>query len=55
MMETIHEQLLTHFNQSAGIKDKVDQNKKAVQKSEISPFAAAWQVLDLYFKSLDKN
>ncbi|MHC5201317.1 methylmalonyl Co-A mutase-associated GTPase MeaB [Myroides sp. LJL119] len=55
MMETIHEQLLNHFKSSPGITQSIQTNKKAVQKSEISPFAAAWQILDMYFKSLDKN
>lgn len=50
MMETINEHLLMHFYNNPLIKAQINQNKKAVQNSEKSPFTAAQSVLNLYFK-----
>jgi LAO/AO transport system kinase len=53
MMETINEQLKSHFYNNPEIISQLEQNKKAVQNDEISPFAAASELLKLYFtKSL---
>jgi LAO/AO transport system kinase len=51
MMETINEQLKNHFYNQASIIDLLDTTKKAVQNSEISPFAAAQILLENYFKA----
>jgi LAO/AO transport system kinase len=53
MMETINEQLKNHFYNQPEIIQILEQNKKAVQNDEISPFAAAQLVLDRYFKKAD--
>ena len=50
MLETINEQLKTHFYTHSEIKNLLDENKKAVQNDEISPFAAATLLLNAYFK-----
>ena len=50
MMETINEQLKNNFYNHANIIDLLDTTKKAVQNSEISPFAAAQLLLGNYFK-----
>ena len=50
MLETINEQLKTRFYNHPNIISLLEQNKKAVQNNEISPFAAAQELLDLYFK-----
>lgn len=55
MMETIQEQLLQHFFDSPRIQQQIGINKEAVQKSEVSPFAAAQQILDMYFQNIEKK
>jgi LAO/AO transport system kinase len=50
MMETINEQLKNNFYNHPDIIKLLEQNKRAVQKDEISPFAAAQILLDNYFK-----
>jgi LAO/AO transport system kinase len=51
MMETINEQLKTSFYNHPAILAELDKNKKAVQNDEISPFAAATILLDIYANS----
>lgn len=50
MMEAINEQLKSNFYNHPEIIDLLEQNKKAVQNDEISPFAAAQLLLEKYFK-----
>jgi len=50
MMETINEQLKNHFYTHPEITKLLDEKKKAVQNNEISPFAAAMELLSTYFK-----
>ncbi len=50
MLETINEQLKNNFYNNPEIEKLLDKNKKAVQKNEISPFAAAINLLKTYFK-----
>ncbi|TXI64783.1 MAG: methylmalonyl Co-A mutase-associated GTPase MeaB [Flavobacterium sp.] len=50
MMETINEQLKSHFYNHPNIIQLLEENKKAVQNNEISPFAAAMHLLEQYFK-----
>jgi LAO/AO transport system kinase len=50
MMEAINEHLTTNFYNHPDIITELEQNKKAVQNDEISPFAAAQYLLNLYFK-----
>lgn len=50
MLETINEQLKTNFYNHPEIQKSLEQNKKAVQNDEISPFAAAQKLLEKYFK-----
>lgn len=49
-METINEQLKNHFYQHPEIAALLEQNKKAVEENQLSPFAAAMQLLAKYFK-----
>ena len=49
MMETINEQLKLNFYSNTEIQSLLEENKKAVQKNEISPFAAAQLLLEKYF------
>ncbi|RKR11334.1 methylmalonyl-CoA mutase metallochaperone MeaB [Flavobacterium sp. 90] len=49
MMETINEQLKLNFYNQPEIISQLEQNKKAVQNDEISPFAAAQNLLSIYF------
>ncbi|WP_297867797.1 methylmalonyl Co-A mutase-associated GTPase MeaB, partial [uncultured Flavobacterium sp.] len=49
MMETINEQLKSHFYNHPNIIQLLEENKKAVQNNEISPFAAAMHLLEQYF------
>ena len=49
MMETINEQLKNHFYNHPNIIQLLEENKKAVQNNEISPFAAAMYLLEQYF------
>ena len=50
MLETINEQLKTNFFNHPEIQKLLEENKKAVQNDEISPFSAAMILLDTYFK-----
>ncbi|RAK24862.1 methylmalonyl-CoA mutase metallochaperone MeaB [Flavobacterium aquaticum] len=50
MMETINEQLKSHFYNHPNIIQLLEENKKAVQNNETSPFAAAKHLLEQYFK-----
>ncbi|NNT72202.1 methylmalonyl Co-A mutase-associated GTPase MeaB [Flavobacterium sp. IMCC34852] len=50
MMETINEQLKNHFYHHPEIIALLEQKKKAVQNDELSPFAAAMDLLGQYFK-----
>ena len=50
MLETINEQLKTNFFNYPEIKKLLEENKKAVQNDEISPFAAAQLLLKKYLK-----
>jgi LAO/AO transport system kinase len=50
MMETINEQLKNHFYQHPEIAALLEQNKKAVEENQLSPFTAAMQLLSKYFK-----
>ena len=50
MMEAIQEEVLMHFYNAPAIAEAIEQNKKAVQKNKISPFAAAQLVIKTYFK-----
>lgn len=50
MMETIDEYLKNNFYNNPEITARLETNKKAVQNDEISPFAAAHLLLDMYFK-----
>jgi len=51
MMETINEQLKNHFYNHPNIIQLLEENKKAVQNNEISPFAAAMNLLERYFNN----
>ena len=50
MMETINEQLKNNFYNHPEIIKLLEENKKAVQNDEISPFAAAQIMLGKYFR-----
>ncbi len=50
MLETINERLKTNFFNHPEIEKLLEENKKAVQNDEISPFAAAQLLLEKYFK-----
>lgn len=50
MMETINEQLKNQFYTHPEIAKLLDEKKKAVQNNEISPFAAAMELLSTYLK-----
>lgn len=49
MMETINEQLKNNFYNHPEIIKLLEENKKAVQNNELSPFAAAQLLLEKYF------
>jgi len=49
MMETINEQLKSHFYNHPNVIQLLEENRKAVATNEISPFAAAMSLLDQYF------
>ncbi|MGL2964859.1 methylmalonyl Co-A mutase-associated GTPase MeaB [Flavobacterium sp. RSB2_4_14] len=51
MMETINEQLKNSFYNHPEIIKLLEENKKAVANDELSPFAAAMNLLNAYFKS----
>ena len=48
MLETINEQLKTNFYNHPEIQKLLESTKKAVQNDEISPFAAAQELLNVY-------
>lgn len=50
LLETINDQLKNHFYNNPQIEELLKLNKKAVQNNEISPFAAAQELLKRYFK-----
>ena len=50
MLETINEQLKANFYNNPKIQNLLEDNKKAVQNDEISPFAAAQLLLEKYLK-----
>jgi len=50
MIETINEQLKSNFYNHPLIEKLVEEQKKAVQNNEISPFAAAMSLLKKYFE-----
>ena len=50
MLETINDQLKSHFYNNTAIQQLLESTKKAVQNDEISPFAAAIILLETYFK-----
>ena len=50
MMETINEQLKNHFYSHPEIATLLEKKKIAVQNDELSPFAAALELLSTYFK-----
>lgn len=54
MMETINEELKQNFYNQPEIISLLEQNKKAVQNNEISPFAAASELLKFYFNKGSK-
>ncbi|MBP6039279.1 MAG: methylmalonyl Co-A mutase-associated GTPase MeaB [Flavobacterium sp.] len=49
MMETINEQLKSHFYNHPNVSQLLEENKKAVLNNQISPFAAAMSLLEQYF------
>lgn len=49
MLETINEQLKSNFYHHPAIIQLLEENKKAVQNNELSPFAAASRLLKKYF------
>ena len=49
MMETINEQLKSNFYNHPEIAALLETNKKAVANNELSPFAAAMNLLEKYF------
>ena len=51
MLETIQEQLKTHFYNHQNIKEMLENNKKKVANGKISPFVAAHQLLEIYFRN----
>lgn len=51
LLETINEQLKNDFYNRPGIAELLEENKKAVQNNELSPFAAANMLLERYFKN----
>jgi LAO/AO transport system kinase len=50
MMETINEQLKSRFYNDESIVELLEKNKKAVANNEVSPFAAAMEMLEMYYK-----
>lgn len=50
MLETINENLKNHFYNHPEIAKLIEDNKKAVQENEISPFDAATRLLNTYYK-----
>jgi LAO/AO transport system kinase len=50
LLETINEQLKSNFYNNPEVMRLLDENKKAIENNEISPFAAAQILLKQYFK-----
>ena len=50
MLETINEYLKNHFYNHPEIVPLLEKNKEAVANNALSPFAAAQDILDTYFK-----
>jgi len=50
LLETIHEQLKANFYAREDIAAMLEENKKAVQNNELSPFAAAGKLLSKYYE-----
>lgn len=50
MLETVNEQLKSAFYNNADIVLLIQKNKLAVKRNEISPFAAATELLKIYFE-----
>ena len=50
MLETINEYLKNHFYNHPEIVPLLKKNKEAVANNTLSPFAAAQDILDTYFK-----
>ncbi|WP_438965752.1 methylmalonyl Co-A mutase-associated GTPase MeaB [Flavobacterium sp.] len=50
MMETINEQLKSNFYNNSEMETLLEKQKKAVQNNEVSPFAAAMNLLDKYYE-----
>jgi len=50
MHESINESLLAHFYNKPEIAEMLEQQRQAVARHEISPFAAAQRLLEFYFK-----
>lgn len=48
LLETINDQLKTNFYNNPDIQKLLEATKKAVQNSEVSPFAAAQKLLNIY-------
>jgi LAO/AO transport system kinase len=55
LLETINEQLKANFYSREDIAALLEENKKAVQNNELSPFAAASILLNKYFESGNKD
>ncbi|MGK4569117.1 methylmalonyl Co-A mutase-associated GTPase MeaB [Flavobacterium sp. 3HN19-14] len=55
MLETINEQLKNRFYNHSEIAELLEENKKAVQKNELSPFAAAQILLEKYFTDVNSK
>ncbi|MDR2224339.1 MAG: methylmalonyl Co-A mutase-associated GTPase MeaB [Flavobacteriaceae bacterium] len=53
LLETINENILMNFYNHPKVKEMLIQNRKAVQNSELSPFAAAHKILHMYFNTND--
>ncbi|UYW00354.1 methylmalonyl Co-A mutase-associated GTPase MeaB [Flavobacterium agricola] len=51
MLETINEQLKNNFYDNPTIQAELEKQKNSVNNNEISPFKAAQNLLDLYFKA----
>lgn len=51
MYETINEQIKSHFYNNVEVKEKLLESEKLVLDSKTSSFAAAKQILDIYFKN----
>ncbi len=54
MLETINENLRTHFHHTPGIRELLEQKELRVLNNEQSSFMAAKDILDYYFETLKK-